>query len=64
MHHTGDGGMRRWTVSLDGVRYVNAARVPRVFHRDGRTFRHCVELDIQGTEISVRERLYEAPSVG
>jgi len=64
MHHSGDGGMRRWTVSREGVRYVNAARVPRVFRREGRTWRHCVELDIDGVEVSVREHLYEALSDG
>jgi len=58
MHHTGDGGMRRWTMKKDGVRYINAARVPRVFERDGTTHRHCVELIFQGQSTRVREILF------
>jgi len=58
MHHTGDGGMRRWTTEQEGIRYVNAARVPRVFERGGRSYRHCVELTVQEHSVHVREILY------
>jgi uncharacterized protein (TIGR04168 family) len=59
MHHRGDGGMRRWTLEKDGVRYINAARVPRVFQRDGRTLRHCVELTVDRATTRVREILFD-----
>ena len=58
MHHQGDGGARRWTVERDGIRYINAARVPRVFQRNGRSYRHCVELIVNGDRTVVREILY------
>jgi len=58
MHHSGDGGMRRWTTTREGVRYVNAARVPRVFERNGRPRRHCVELVMSGARTRVRELLF------
>ncbi|MEE2828914.1 MAG: metallophosphoesterase [Myxococcota bacterium] len=45
MHHRlRGGGQRRWTVVRDGVLYVNAARVPRVFREGSRTLRHHVRL--------------------
>ncbi len=58
MHHSGDGGMRRWTIEKGGVRYVNAARVPRVFEREGRRHRHCVELVVAQGPVRIREILF------
>lgn len=35
------GGLRRWQLRQDGILYVNAARVPRVFAQDaGRAYQH------------------------
>lgn len=58
MHHAvRGGGTRRWRVQRDGVLYLNAARVPRIFERDGRTLRHHVELTIEPTRVRAREIL-------
>ena len=58
MHHElRGGGQRRWRVREDGVLYVNAARVPRVFERDGRTLRHHVELCVDDVAVHAREVL-------
>ena len=48
---------RRWQLQRDGVLYVNAARVPRVFSRDGRTMRHHVHLELRPDGASADERL-------
>ena len=49
MHHAlRGGGTRAWRLEREGVLYVNAARVPRIFERDGGTSRHHVELVIEG----------------
>lgn len=51
MHHRlRGGGHRTWQLHRDGVLYVNAARVPRVFEQDGRRVRHhvCVEVGAAG----------------
>ncbi len=55
LHHTGRD--RRWIVQRDGVLYVNAARVPRVFERSGRTWRHHVELELGPDRATAREIL-------
>lgn len=49
MHHRlRGGGNRKWAEQQDGVLYVNAARVPRIFEdRDG-VFHHHVDLRIDG----------------
>lgn len=58
MHHwTKAKRERTWHVSEGGVEYVNAARVPRIFEREGRTVRHHVALAIDGTSCAVREVL-------
>lgn len=46
-HHVRGGGKRPMTREVDGTLYVNAARVPRVIQRDGRTLRHHVRLTLQ-----------------
>ena len=58
MHHAVRGGStRRWRARRDGVLYVNAARVPRIFEANGRTLRHHVELTIAGGVARAREVL-------
>ncbi len=58
MHHAvRGGGRRRWQLERDGTVYVNAARVPRIFDRDGRRYRHHVALEVRGDEVVVSEVL-------
>jgi uncharacterized protein (TIGR04168 family) len=62
MHHElRGGGRRKWQAEQDGVLYVNAARVPRVFHiggaRRSRSMRHHVLLTIDGDSVSAEEVL-------
>jgi uncharacterized protein (TIGR04168 family) len=58
MHHAVRGGGRRpWQVERDGTVYVNAARVPRIFDRDGRRTHHHVALDVRNDEVVVTEVL-------
>jgi uncharacterized protein (TIGR04168 family) len=60
MHHSVKGGDRRpMTVERDGVLHVNAARVPRIFERDGRTMRHHVRLEVDDDGIRAEEALVE-----
>jgi len=56
MHHAlRGGGLRQWCLERDGTLYVNAARVPRIFERDGRLLRHHVELTIDDDGVRARE---------
>lgn len=58
MHHElKGGGRRRWLEYRNDTFYLNAARVPRVFGNEGRTFHHHVELAIGDDGVRVRERL-------
>ena len=58
MHHRlKGGGHRRWLVEEDGTLYVNVARVPRTFERDGRRLHHHVRLEIEGASVAVTEQL-------
>jgi len=62
MHHRIQGGGKRaWQVERDGVLYVNAARVPRVFAAGGtrrsRKMRHHVLLTIDGGRAQAEEVL-------
>jgi len=56
-HHLRGGGKRRWQLEDEGVLYVNAARVPRIFERGQRILRHHVELTINNDGAKVREVL-------
>lgn len=48
MHHRLRGGGRRsWYQRQDGVLYINAARVPRIFEERGGVFHHHVDLLIE-----------------
>jgi uncharacterized protein (TIGR04168 family) len=54
MHHAlKHGGQRTWQVNHNGVAYINAARVPRIFDQDGRTMRHHIELVIHEETVTV-----------
>ncbi len=58
-HHLKGGGQRRWRVRENGILYVNAARVPRVFTRGERVLRHHVEFVIDERDVDAREVLLE-----
>lgn len=48
MHHRiRGGGKRKWYERRDGVLYINAARVPRIFEERGGVFHHHVDLFIE-----------------
>lgn len=58
MHHAlRGGGTRAWQLERDGVLYVNAARVPRIFEREGTVARHHVELVVERGVARAREVL-------
>jgi uncharacterized protein (TIGR04168 family) len=59
-----NGGTRRWQATVDGVLYVNAARVPRIFPCDGGFAHHYVELTLEAGVAAAAEvlvRRSEAP---
>jgi uncharacterized protein (TIGR04168 family) len=48
MHHRiRGGGKRRWYERQNGILYVNAARVPRIFEETGGVFHHHIDLTIE-----------------
>jgi uncharacterized protein (TIGR04168 family) len=53
------GGQRVWSLTRDDTLYVNAARVPRVFARDGRLVRHHVLLELGRDGVEARDVLVE-----
>lgn len=58
MHHkTRQGKQRTWHVVKDGVHYINAARVPRIFRQGDRELRHHISLTIDQSGCQVEERL-------
>ncbi len=60
MHHRlSGGGKRRWCETRDGILYVNAARVPRIFkNRDGDgVLHHHIDLVIEGSRAEAIEVL-------
>lgn len=60
MHHRIRGGGRRnWYERRDGVLYVNAARVPRIFEERGGIFHHHVDLLIENDYAEAIEVLRE-----
>jgi uncharacterized protein (TIGR04168 family) len=60
MHlRTKDGQQRPWCVEREGIVYVNAARVPRIFSGAGDVQRHHVALSIGASEVQVREQLVD-----
>lgn len=57
MHHAlHGGGQRPWQLTQDGVCYVNAACVPRIQQRDGRTVHHhvCLTFDERGAAVTAQ----------
>jgi uncharacterized protein (TIGR04168 family) len=58
MHHRlRGGGKRTWSERKDGVLYVNAARVPRIFEERGHVLHHHVDLTIENDEAEAVEVL-------
>ncbi len=56
MHlRTKQGTERPWRLEKNGIHYVNAARVPRIFPKEKETLRHHVALDVGAESISLRE---------
>lgn len=59
--HVHHGRERTWRVEHDGVLYVNAARVPRVFRYEGREVRHHVRLHLDARGAVAEELLLPTP---
>lgn len=60
MHHAiKGGGERRWQLERDGILYVNAACVPRIFEHEGRTVRHHVAVTLSADGAHAEARLVE-----
>lgn len=58
MHHQlKGGGTRQWLVERQGTNHINAARVPRIFWRDGRYYHHHVRLSFDETNSNVIEMI-------
>ena len=58
MHlHTKCGNERPWCVKREGIVYVNAARVPRIFAGSDDVHRHHVALSISADGATVKEVL-------
>ena len=56
MHqHTKTGEMRGWRTELDGVEFLNPARVPRIYSGDTCELRYHVAIDIDDQHLDVRE---------
>lgn len=54
MHwRTKQGAQRQWHALCDGIHYVNAARVPRIWQADGQTRRHHLRLTFGEGETAV-----------
>ena len=52
---TKSGQTRRWLVQRNGICYVNAARVPRIFQSGENQVHHHVRLELGETAVSVKE---------
>jgi uncharacterized protein (TIGR04168 family) len=62
MHHRlSGGGHRTWHVDRDGIHYINAARVPRIFEQQGQTVHHHLRLSFDETTGNVAEILVPFP---
>jgi uncharacterized protein (TIGR04168 family) len=58
MHHRiRGGGQRTWYERRDGILYVNAAKVPRIFEERGEEYHHHIDLVIDGDEVDAIEVL-------
>lgn len=56
-HHLKGAGTRRWLVQNNETYYVNAARVPRIFQKNGRRHHHHVAFSFDDTVVEVEERV-------
>lgn len=58
MHHAlKTGGQREWYEFIDGIHYINAARVPRIFRENGEKQRHHVRIELDRTDVQI-EQIY------
>ncbi|MEM8563174.1 MAG: metallophosphoesterase [Pseudomonadota bacterium] len=48
---------RPWKVASNGVEYINAARVPRIFNQNDEVYRHHVCMTLSQSELDVKEVL-------
>lgn len=55
-HHIKREGDRTWHLVQDGVHYINAARVPRIFEENGRTRHHHIRLTLLDDDVTVTEQ--------
>jgi uncharacterized protein (TIGR04168 family) len=56
-HHIKREGNRTWHLVQDGIHYINAARVPRIFEENGRILHHHIRLTLEGDSLTVSEQL-------
>lgn len=56
-HHVKGGGQRPWHLVQDGVHYINAARVPRIFGVDGRPHHHHIRLTLTEDSVTISKKL-------
>ncbi len=56
-HHVRREGQRTWHLVQDGIHFINAARVPRIFEENGRTVHHHIRLTIWDDDVTVTEQL-------
>lgn len=55
-HHIKREGNRAWHLVQDGIHFVNAARVPRIFAKNGRIHHHHICLTILDDDVTVTEQ--------
>ena len=55
------GPLRPNIVEKNGVIYINAARVPRIFEQDGKKLHHHIRLDLSGGNVAAKEVFVEKP---
>lgn len=56
------GPIRPWHVVREGIHYINAARVPRIFEQDGAILHHHIRINLNDSDVEVREMLIEKQS--
>jgi uncharacterized protein (TIGR04168 family) len=56
MHQrTKKGDIRPWHVERDGIHYLNAARVPRIFNRENQTLHYHLTLTLRDSSVHIEE---------
>ncbi|MCB1139979.1 MAG: hypothetical protein KDK23_14555, partial [Leptospiraceae bacterium] len=54
MHHAlKGGGERTWYLERNGVHYINAARVPRIYRENGEKRRHHIRIELDSSATKV-----------